>query len=128
MGLVYANIELLSGEDLLAVRRGRLDESRVKRTTVTAMVDSGATMLAIPAFIKTQLDLLPMGELEADLADGSVSTYEIVGPIEVRYLNRRASVEALVLPQQTQVLLGAIPMEAMDALVDPKRQQLIVNP
>jgi hypothetical protein len=39
-----------------------------------------------------------------------------------------ANVDALVLPGNTNVLLGAIPMEYMDVLVDPRNQRLIVNP
>lgn len=128
MGLVYATIELVSSDDLAMVRRGYLPEDQVKRVYVTAMVDSGATMLAIPEFIKKQLDLPKVSELEAELADGPSIPLEVVGPIEVRFQNRRTVVEALVVPNQTTVLLGAIPMEGMDVLVDPKRERLMVNP
>jgi len=92
------------------------------------MVDSGATMLAIPEFIKQQLNLQKIGDLEAELADGSSVPLEVVGPVEIRFENRRTSVEALVIPSQTTVLLGAIPMEGMDVLIDPKREKLVVNP
>lgn len=128
MGLVYANIELLNGDDLAFFRRGRLQENQIHRCTVRAMVDSGATMLAIPEFIKKQLDLQKITEIEAELADGSASTFEVVGPVEVRFQNRRTSVEALVVPNSNTVLLGAMPMEGMDVLIDPKRERLIVNP
>jgi clan AA aspartic protease len=128
MGIVYATVELVSSDDLALVRRGYLPEDQVKRVCVTALVDSGATMLAIPELIKKQLDLQKVGELEAELADGSSIPLEVVGPVEVRFENRRTSVEALVVPDQTTVLLGAIPMEGMDVLVDPKRERLMVNP
>lgn len=128
MGLVYADVELVSGEDLVLSRRGYLPEDQIKRLYTRSLVDSGATMLAIPEFVKTQLDLRPVREIEAELADGSSSTFEVVGPVEVRFQNRRTLVEALVVPESTRVLLGAIPMEGMDVLVDPKRERLIVNP
>ncbi|MEB3294275.1 MAG: retroviral-like aspartic protease family protein [Synechococcales bacterium] len=128
MELVYAEIELLRGDDLALVREGYLETDRIHRCTVSAMVDSGATMLAIPEFIKRQLKLRPVSQIEAELADGSSEIYEVVGPVEVRYQNRRTSVEALVVPNSTKVLLGAIPMEGMDVLIDPKRERLIVNP
>lgn len=128
MGLVYANIELVRGDDLALAREGYLQEDQVKRVFVTAMVDSGATMLAIPEFIKQQLNLRKVNELEAELADGSSIPLEVVGPIEICFENRRTVVEALVVPNQTTVLLGAIPMEGMDVLIDPKRERLIVNP
>jgi clan AA aspartic protease len=128
MGLVYANIELIRGDDLALVREGYILEDQIRRVTVSAMVDSGATMLTIPAFICDQLQLRTSRTLEAELADGSSIPLEVVGPIEVRFQNRRTSVEALVVPSRTTVLLGAIPMEGMDVLIDPKRERLIVNP
>ena len=128
MGLVFAEIELVSGDDLAFFRRGQLQEEQIHRCTVRAMVDSGATMLAIPEFIKRQLDLQKVTDIEAELADGSNLNLEVVGPVEVRFQNRRTSVEALVVPNSKTVLLGAMPMEGMDVLVDPKRERLVVNP
>jgi clan AA aspartic protease len=128
MGLVFAEIELLSGDDLALQRRGFLQEAQIHRCTVRAMVDSGAPMLAIPEFVAQQLQLPQVNQIEAELADGSSATYKVVGPVEVRFANRRTSVEALVLPGALKVLLGAIPMEGMDVLVDPKREMLLVNP
>ena len=128
MGLVFADIELLRGDDLAFVRGGYMTDDKIHRCTVRAMVDSGATMLSIPAYVRDHLQLEKISEIEAELADGSAQTYEIVGPIEVRFANRRTIVEALVLPNSTKTLLGAIPMEGMDVLIDPKRERLIVNP
>lgn len=128
MGLVFAEIELLRGDDLALVREGYLEPDRIRRCTVRAMVDSGATMLAIPEFVRRQLDLRKVNEIEAELADGSSISVDVVGPIEVRFGNRRTVVEAIVTPNSTQVLLGAIPMEGMDVLIDPKRDRLMINP
>jgi hypothetical protein len=73
VGLVYTNIELISGDDLALVRRGFLQENQIHRCTVRAMVDSGgSTMLAIPEFVKTHLELPPLRCIEADLADLTV--------------------------------------------------------
>jgi clan AA aspartic protease len=128
MGLVYAEIELIRGADVILAQEGYLTEAEIRRCTVSAMVDSGATMLAVPEFVKTQLNLRKVRSIEAELADGSSSAYEVVGPVEVRFANRQTTVEALVVPGATRVLLGAIPMEGMDVLIDPKRERLIVNP
>lgn len=128
MGLVFAEIELLASDDLALVRRGYLPPDQVHRCMIRAMVDSGATMLAIPEFVRRQLDLQKVRDIEADLADGSSVKLDVVGPIEVRFQNRRTTVDAIVTPESKQVLLGAIPMEGMDVLIDPKRERLIVNP
>jgi clan AA aspartic protease len=128
MGLVYADVELVRGDDLALLRAGYVSEEQVRKVHVRAMVDSGATMLSIPEFVKQQLQLATIGDIEAELADGSNLKLEVVGPVEVRFENRRTSVEALVVPNSTKILLGAIPMEGMDVLVDPKRERLVVNP
>jgi len=128
MGLVYADIELSRGADFVLVQEGYLDENQVRKVYVRAMVDSGATMLAVPEYFKKQLDLRLVREIEAELADGSSSTFEVVAPVGVRFENRNVLVEALVVLNSTQVLLGAIPMKGMDVLIDPKREQLIINP
>jgi hypothetical protein len=57
-----------------------------------------------------------------------VVEYDVVGPIEVRFKNRDTVCNALVLPGDSEPLLGAIPMEEMDVLIHPLRQELIVNP
>ncbi|MDY6804041.1 MAG: retroviral-like aspartic protease family protein [Cyanobacteriota bacterium] len=128
MGLVYADIELIRGDDLALFREGYLAEEQIRRIKVNALVDSGAYMLAINQQIKTQLNLKKVGEQVAELADGTQTRLEIVGPIDVRFENRRANVDAMVLPGDSEVLLGSIPMEDMDVLIDPKQQRLIVNP
>ena len=128
MGITYADIELINSDDLAMVRRGYLQPEQVRRLGVTAMVDSGASMLSISQTVQQKLGIEILGEGDAELADGSVVQLNVVGPIEVRFKNRRTIVEALVVPTETDVLLGAIPMEGMDILLDPKRQQLVVNP
>jgi clan AA aspartic protease len=128
MGLVYTNIELIRGADFVLCREGYLKADQIKRLSVKALVDSGAYMLAINQSIKAQLNLQAVDEQIAELADGTQIRLEVVGPVEIHFENRRAMVDAMVLPGEAEVLLGAIPMEEMDVMVDPKQQQLRVNP
>jgi clan AA aspartic protease len=128
MGITYAEIELIRSDDLALLRAGYIQEDQIHRLKVEALVDSGASMLAIPESIKEQLQLPQVDEQQAELADGSVIAVEVVGPVEVRFENRIAIVSALILPGEAEVLLGAIPMQAMDVLIDPKQERLIVNP
>ena len=62
------------------------------------------------------------------MADGSIVEHDVVGPIEVKFMNRSAVCNAVVLQGDNEPLLGAIPMEEMDVLIHPRRQELIVNP
>ena len=128
MGLVHAEIEWLKGLDAALCNAGRLEEVAVKKIKVVAMVDSGAYMLAVNEDIQIQLDLRKVDEQEAEFADGRKSKLDIVGPVDIRFKNRATTVRAMVLPGDSQVLLGAIPMEDMDVVIDPRKQELIVNP
>lgn len=128
MGMTYAEIELINSDDLGLVARGFIPADQVRRVKVSALVDSGASMLSIPRSVFEQLGLRILGEGDAELADGSIVQLDVAGPIEVRFQNRRTTVEALVVLNETDVLLGAIPMEGMDVLLDPKQQRLFVNP
>lgn len=128
MGLVYAEIELINGYDLESARRHIIGEEEVKRLKINMLVDSGAYMMGINETIQEQLDLPFIEKRKAVLADGSVQEYDVVGPIHVKFKNRTAICSAMVLRGDTEPLLGAIPMEEMDVLIHPQRQELIVNP
>jgi hypothetical protein len=52
----------------------------------------------------------------------------MVSNVEVRFKNRATTCRAMVLPGDCEPLLGAIPLEDMDVLIHPQRQELIVNP
>ena len=125
MGLTYANIELINGDDFGDARRGRIGEDEVRNLTIHAMVDMGAIMLCINDNIKKALGLLHFGTRRSQLTNGLVIELEVVGPVIVRYLDRDCSTNAIVLPDDQEPLLGAIPMEEMDLYVDPSSNQLL---
>jgi clan AA aspartic protease len=128
MGLTFADIELINSGDLELARRHYIGQEDIKRMHVNILVDSGAYMLCINETIKEILDLNVVEKRKGQLANGMVMEYNVVGPIEVRFKNRRCVVDAMVLPGDAEPLLGAIPMEDMDVLIHPLRQELIVNP
>ena len=128
MGLVYANIELISCDDIALKNAGYKTEGEIRKTTVNALVDSGAYMLCINDRIRTQLGLRTIVTQSAQLANGDITEVEIVGPVEVKFLNRSTSCRAMVLPGDNEVLLGAIPMEDMDVIIDPREQKLALPP
>jgi clan AA aspartic protease len=128
MGLVYASIKLINDRDTGRFEDGLIPKEQIRQLQVDALVDSGAYMLVINQNIQTQLGLKKKKTQSAQLADGSVIQMDIVGPIEVLFENRSATCNAMVIPGDNEVLLGAIPMEEMDVLIHPKENKLIVNP
>ena len=128
MGLVYADIELINGEDIVLSRRHMIGEEDIRRFPLNIMVDTGAYYLCINETIQEALGLSVVEKRKGQLANGSIVEYDVAGPVEIRFKNRRCNLDAMVLPGDAQPLLGAIPLEDLDVLVDPLRQELIVNP
>lgn len=128
MGSVYAEIELINGDDFALVRKNIIDKDEVKRIWVTPLVDSRSYMLAINENIQEQLQLPVVEKRKAQLANGHIVECDVVAPVEIKFKNRRSTCSATVLPGDSEVLLGSIPLEEMDVLIHPLRQELIVNP
>lgn len=128
MGLVYADVELINSEDLMLSKRNIIGEEEVKRMPVKMLVDTGCYMLAINEDIREQLQLPFFEKRKGQMADGSIGEYDVVGPVELHFKNRKTNCLAMMLPGSSEPLLGAIPLEDMDVLIHPQRQELIVHP
>ncbi len=128
MGLVYADIQIINGDDLGLVRRNLMDKDEVKSMWINMLVDTGSYMLCINENIQAQLQLPVVEKRNAVTADGRVLECDVVDNVQVRFKNRATTCRAMVLPGDNETLLGAIPLEDMDVLIHPLRQELIVNP
>jgi clan AA aspartic protease len=115
MGIIYAELVLenIARPDLDAIN-------------ATALVDTGAIDMVIPEHVAIQLQLTDLMPREVVLADGERRLTRYVGPIKVQMMGRDCVTAATVMGDQ--VLLGAIPMEAMDMIVHPRSQKVAPNP
>jgi len=128
MGLVYADIELINVIDVEMARKHIIGEDEIKRIHLNMLADSGAFMMSINENIQTVLQLPFVEKRRAVLVDGAIVEYDTVGPVMVKFKNRTATCNAFVLKGDAEPLLGAIPMEEMDVLIHPQKQELMVNP
>ncbi len=126
MGLVHAEIKLINAGDLEVARRGFMNREEVRRMTVNALVDSDVYMMVVPEHVRLQLGLETVEYSEAEYASGAMESVPVVGPIVIKFANRRTVADAMVLGNQ--VLLGSIPMGAMDVVIHPRTQTLMVDP
>lgn len=115
MGIIYQQIRLANF--------GRDD---LEEIDAQALVDSGAAELCIPQHIANQLRLKQIEEREVRIANGDRVLVPYVGGVRVEVFGRQTVTSAVVLGDQ--VLLGAIPMEAMDLLIHPRLLKLMPNP
>lgn len=93
---------------------------------VSALVDTGAMTLCLPQHVALQLRLDELEKREVTTAVGRRQEVPYVGPVQTTFGNRGSYCGAMVMGDE--VLLGAIPMEDMDLVINPARQTVTVNP
>ncbi|MDR0456212.1 MAG: retroviral-like aspartic protease family protein [Treponema sp.] len=125
MGYVYTDITLKNAQDVLSHMSGTMQEPDIRQTTVQAMVDTGAGTLIMNDGLRQELGLRVMGEKYATLANRAVKMCKYTEPVQVNWGNRSSMISAVIIEGADEVLLGAIPLEEMDLVVDPARQTLI---
>jgi predicted aspartyl protease len=85
-------------------------------------------MLVLPADAVSRLGLLVAGYRRVRYADGRTAEVPWVSGVKITILGRDTVTNALVEAAGTTPLLGQIPLEELDLLVDPKSRELRVNP
>ncbi len=129
MGTFHAQIELINSIDLHDAKKKIIGEEEIKRVQVSSLVDTGAMMLCINENIQEILQIPVDDETrKVQMANGEIIECIVVSPVELRFKNRDTTCRALVLPGDSEVLLGATPLQELDVLIDPYRRELIVHP
>ncbi len=127
MGKVWADIEVINAGEEYAAANGALAKYKVRRINVNALVDTGATILVLPEKDIIALGLQLRRTTRSRFAEGKSKECKIYGPVTVRFCKRTMQTEAMQGPANIPPLLGQIPMEGLDVLVDPKNQRLVLN-
>ena len=101
-------------------------KSELRSIEVNALANSGALHLCLPKHIALQLELDELYKREVTIANGCKKLVPYMGPVEVKFENRGCYTGALVFGDE--VLLGAVPMEDMDIVINPAKRTVTVNP
>ena len=124
--LTEATIENL--KDLYAVELGVLQADQVRRVVVRdALVDTGASILSLPTRLGRQLGLAWRGKKPVATSKG-VSEADKYEAVRLTIQGRECPVDVLEVPDEVPVLVGQIPLENLDLVVDPRGGKLIGNP
>jgi clan AA aspartic protease len=125
VSVVHTEITLKNAGDKAIVAAGIVKDYEVRQITVQALVDTGAWTLVINEDVREKLGLQILGTDSGTLADGTDGSYSVAGPLEVIWKDRRTTCDALVLPNAEKILLGAIPLEALDLIVHPRTEKVV---
>jgi clan AA aspartic protease len=124
MGKFTEEVTLTNMIDQCEAGRGLIPESTIRQVTVRALVDTGVMTLCLDEATSAQLGLGITGTRPARVADGRRVESKVTTPVGIRWKDRYATCNARVLPGAANILLGAIPLEELDLMVDPVRQCL----
>ena len=128
MGRVVVTAKLENLQDALNANTGTLAPDQIRSVEVTdALVDTGSVMLGAPRRVITQLGLLPARTRPIRTAAGPI-TAQIYHPVRLTIQGRDCPCDVLELPDDCPVLVGQVPLELLDWVVDPVGQKLIGNP
>jgi predicted aspartyl protease len=124
--LVTAKIENLG--DLYNVKQGLLPDDQVRRIEVAdAVIDTGATTLLLPKRMINALGLEPL-RTRHSRGHGGEFILPVYGTVRLTIQGRDCPLDVGAIGDEYPVLVGQIPLEALDWVVDTKGQRLIGNP
>jgi clan AA aspartic protease len=128
MGRVLTEATIENLEDLWAVKRGLLPPDQARRITVTdALVDTGATLLSLPTRFIKQLGLSETGKKRVT-SSGGVCEAAMYEAVRLTIQGRQCTMDVMEVSDEVPVLIGQIPLEHLDLVVDPRNRQLTGNP
>lgn len=116
MGLVYTKIKvrnLLTKSDYLEI---------------DCKIDTGATLLVLPEKDVKELGLPVIRQQNVKYANEDVQERDVVWGVEVTLCGRIGVFEAIVEPKKNYALIGAVVMEALDLIVEPRSLGVYPNP
>jgi clan AA aspartic protease len=125
MGNFYEKITLENHTDRTLADHGYIREGQVHTIEIDVIPDTSARRLVINEEILHQLGLKTSGTRTATLADGSTTQYNLTEAVKICWKDRSTIMEALVLPSVKTILLGAMPLKALDLCIDPVNQKLV---
>ncbi|HEV3007302.1 MAG TPA: aspartyl protease family protein, partial [Pirellulales bacterium] len=111
--------------DVVEAQGGWLEVDKVRRLTVSGVVDSGATRLVLPEKLVKRLGFPSKGKVKVTYANKESATREAVSDVHVQLLGRDGVFTAIVEPKRRTALIAAIVLEDLDLLVDCTLQRLV---
>jgi predicted aspartyl protease len=124
--LVSALIE--NNFDVVSAQKGLIPETEIRRIEVhDARVDTEATYVSMPRRLIDHLGLDRIKTIHAKTVAGMVP-FGIYSQVKLTIQGRECEVRVAEVADNCPVLIGYIPLELLDFVIDVKHQKLIGNP
>jgi len=128
MGKVLVSARIENLKDLYQANDGQVAPEAVRSVTVEdALVDKGATGLLMPKRLIAQLGLDKF-RVRSDKTAGGTVSLNVYSTVRLTIQGRECHCDVTEINDDLPVLIGQVPLELMDWVVDPRGQKLIGNP
>ena len=128
MGRVLTSATMENFGDLWAAKQGHIAGDQIHRVEVNdALVDSGATLLSVPTRLIRELGLEKTGSKRVTSSTG-LGEANLYSPVRLTIQGRSCTMDVMEVPDDVPVLIGQLPLEHLDFVVDMRKHALVGNP
>lgn len=128
MGRVLTEATIENLQDLWAAQRGLMPVEQVRRLEVSdALVDTGATLLTLPKRLVQQLGLTRTATKRVTSSAG-VTEAGMYEAVRLTIQGRSCTMDVIEAPDEVPILIGQLPLEHLDLVVDLRNRRLTGNP
>ncbi len=128
MGRVTTEATVVNLRDLWLAETGHLPADQVRRLTIPdALADTGATTLSLPTRFVQHLGLTRLQPKRMVTSAGLAEAY-LCDAVRLTIQDRQCTVDVMEVPDPAPALIGQVPLEVLDLVVDPRGGRLIPNP
>ena len=127
MGKAIAQIKVANWFDLESLAAGtRTDKPRALETS--ALVDTGAVKFYLKSSLIRELGLRPVGEIQTRTMSNRSEARTVFSPVALEIQGRTGRFDVVEIPDTLPNLIGQIPLESLDFVVDMRKHKLVQNP
>jgi len=127
MGRTHVDVEIENFADTVLRKAAGNGHKRVRRVTIRALADTGSALLCLHRDTIRRLGLTHFQSARVRTASGEVDR-RIYGTARITILGRQCSADVMEIPDDVSPLVGYIPLEALDLVVDPRKRKVVRNP
>ena len=127
MGKVNARIKVQNWTDVELVSLGHRTEP-ARSADLDALVDTGTVFLYLQSSVIKGLGLRAVSEVTSRTLSDRIERRRVFSPVDLEIQGRSARFDVVELPDSLPNVVGQIPLEALDWVVDLRRQRLVPNP
>jgi len=128
MGRVMTAATVENSGDVWMANQGHLPGDQVRKIDIAeALVDTGATLVSLPTRMIRQLGLAPVTTKRIVSSKGMAES-TMYSAVRLTIMGRSCTMDVMEVPDEVPPLIGQIPLEHLDFVIDPRAQKLIGNP